>query len=88
MTETMNESDLLLLIIQNLVDKPNEARVDRTNDDRGVLLTVHVNQEDMGKIIGKEGATAQAIRIIMRGKARRSNAIVSIKIAEPAGSDR
>lgn len=83
MSDNLSDTDFLVTIIKNLVDNPEAVSVDRTTDDKGVLLTLSVHQEDMGKVIGKLGATAQAIRLLVRGKGRRGNAIVSVKINEP-----
>lgn len=81
----VSDSDYLIYMVQNLVDYPEAVTVDRATDEKGVLLTLHVHAEDMGKVIGKAGATSQALRLIMRGKGRRGGAIVSVKIAEPSG---
>lgn len=83
MAEDLTDVELLAQIVENLVDNPLSVVVVRTVDDNGVLLTLHVHKEDMGKVVGKAGVTAQAIRTILRGKGRKQNANVSIKIAEP-----
>jgi predicted RNA-binding protein Jag len=54
----------------------------------GVLLTLDVNREDMGKIIGKDGGTAKALRIILRVVGMKHNARVNLKINEPVGGKR
>lgn len=83
MSENLADSDLLKMIVQNLVDKPESVVVTRTTDDMGVLLTLQVGKEDMGKVIGKDGATSQALRLLLRIKGRRDNATVKVKILEP-----
>lgn len=81
--KNLKDADLLTVIVQNLVDNPGSVFVERSTDEKGVLLTLHVDARDMGKVIGKVGATAQALRLILRGKGRKENATVSVKIAEP-----
>jgi predicted RNA-binding protein Jag len=54
----------------------------------GVLITLDVHPEDMGMIIGREGATAKALRTLLRVIGARNNARVNLKINEPEGSER
>lgn len=84
-TDEMNDVEFLTHVTANLVDHKDAIKVDRVVDDKGVLLTLHVHPEDMGKVIGREGATAHAIRTVLRGKGRKMNAHISVKIAEPKG---
>lgn len=72
-------------IIKAIVENPNDVKVERKIDERGVLLELTVNPEDMGKIIGKEGRTAKALRTLLRVLGAKSNARVNLKIIEPAG---
>ena len=58
--------DLLDYLARELVDDPDAVRVEADEDDRGVVLTLRVAQDDMGKIIGRGGRTARAIRIVMK----------------------
>jgi hypothetical protein len=58
--------DLLEYIARELVDDPDAVRVDEAEDDRGVVLTLHVAPDDMGKVIGRGGRTARAIRAVMK----------------------
>lgn|SRR3990167_583504 len=60
--------------------------VKATTDEMGVLLTLQVHQSDMGKIIGKEGANAKALRTLLRVVGMSENARVNLKIEEPEGS--
>ena len=50
--------ELLLFIAKALVDHPDEVRVEQTEDDRAIILELHVAPEDMGKVIGKQGRIA------------------------------
>ena len=75
-------------VVKALVDKPDEVQTTRTVDEMGVLLTLSVAPEDMGKIIGKDGNIAKAIRTLLRVVGMKHNARVNLKINEPAGSKR
>ncbi len=75
-------------IVKAIVGKPESVRVERTLDERGVLLTLHVDPSDMGYVIGKRGETAQSIRRLLGIVGRKNNANVSFKIYEPEGSGR
>ena len=74
--------------VKALVDHPESVETSRTIDPMGVLLTLTVHPEDMGKIIGKSGKTAEALRILLRVVGMKENARVNLKINEPAGSAR
>jgi predicted RNA-binding protein YlqC (UPF0109 family) len=72
-------------IVKALVDSPDKVKVTRTIDERGVLIELSVDPTDMGKVIGKEGQTAKAIRTLLRVVGAKHNARVNFKIAEPEG---
>jgi uncharacterized protein len=74
--------------VKALVDNPNDVKIDRTVDEMGVLITLTVNPADMGKIIGRMGNTAKAIRTLLRIIGMKNNARVNLKINEPEGSTR
>lgn len=80
------DQQFLEFVIKGLVDKPEEVKVTRIVDQMGVLLTLTVHKDDMGKIIGKDGATAKAIRTLLRVAGMKSEARVNLKINEPDGS--
>jgi len=71
--------------VKALVDHPESVLTTRTIDQMGVLLTLTVHPEDMGKIIGKSGKTAEALRILLRVVGMKGNARVNLKINEPVG---
>lgn len=73
-------------IVKALVDNPDKVQLTRTVDDRGVLLELSVDPDDMGKIIGKGGATAKSIRTLLRVLGAKDEARYNLKIAEPEGS--
>jgi hypothetical protein len=60
------DQEFLEYIIKNLVDNPADVKVDRKVDEMGVLMTLDINPADMGKIIGRQGNTAKAIRTLLR----------------------
>lgn len=75
-------------LIKSLVEFPSDVKISRTVDEMGVLLTLDVNPVDMGKIIGREGNTAKAIRTLLRVVGMKNNARVNLKINEPASGMR
>ena len=79
------EKDLefVQFIVEQIVDDPSAVHIERTVDEMGVLLTLKVNKEDMGKIIGKNGQTAKSIRTLLRIIGSKNNARVNLKIVEP-----
>ncbi len=58
-------SELLQYIVRNLVAQPDQVRVDVRQEDEGLCYALHVAQEDLGKVIGKQGRTAKAIRAVL-----------------------
>lgn len=78
-----NDRDFVLYVVKQIVEHPEEVEVERTIDEMGVLLTLKVSKEDMGKIIGKSGQTAKALRILLRIVGSKNNARVNLKIVEP-----
>lgn len=74
--------------VKALVDNPDAVETTRTIDQMGVLLTLTVHPDDMGKIIGKSGKTAEALRILLRVVGMKGNARVNLKINEPVGGTR
>ncbi|XLQ20343.1 MAG: KH domain-containing protein [Candidatus Moraniibacteriota bacterium] len=75
-------------VVKMLVDNPDDVKVNRKVDEMGVLITLDVNQDDMGMVIGREGSTAKALRTLLRVVGARNNARVNLKINEPEGSER
>ena len=80
-----DDKAFLEYIVKALVDYPNDVKIDRTVDEMGVLITMTVNAADMGKIIGRKGNTAKAIRTLLRVIGMKNNARVNLKINEPEG---
>jgi uncharacterized protein len=80
------DQDFLEFVVRGLVDHPEDVKINRVVDEMGVLLTLDLNQEDMGKVIGRSGNTAKAIRTLLRVVGMKHNARVNLKINEPAGN--
>ena len=72
-------------VVKALVTKPESVKIDRKVDEMGVLLTMKIDQEDMGRIIGRDGNTAKAIRTLLKVVGRSNHAVVNLKIEEPEG---
>lgn len=83
----MAEKDQLFVetVVKAIVANPDDVKVDRTVDERGVLLTLHVNPSDIGYVIGRQGQTAKAIRTLAKIVGAKNNARVNLKINEPEG---
>ncbi|MFA5777412.1 MAG: KH domain-containing protein [Parcubacteria group bacterium] len=88
MAERQTDQDFLEYTVKMLVDFPDDVKVERKIDEMGVLIALDVNSKDMGMVIGREGATAKALRTILRVIGARNNARVNLKINEPEGSER
>ena len=76
-------TDWLISILGGLVSKPDEVEVNRTQDEQGVLFTVKVAKEDAGKVIGKGGVIANAIRTLLRSAGYMEDVRASMKINAP-----
>ena len=85
MTDTASDKDYLEFVVKGLVDNPKDVKIGREVDEMGVLLTLDVHPEDMGKIIGKKGNTAKSIRSLLRVVGMKNRARVTLKINEPEG---
>ncbi len=74
--------DLLISITKGLVDNPDavSVAVDEPNEEGVTVYHLHVAEEDMGRVIGKQGRIAKAIRVVMRAAAARNNAKISMEI--------
>jgi predicted RNA-binding protein YlqC (UPF0109 family) len=79
------DQQFLETLVKALVDHPEDVKVSRVVDEMGVLLTLDVHAEDMGKIIGRSGNTAKAIRTLLRVVGMKHDARVNLKINEPEG---
>lgn len=75
------------MVVKGIVDHPEEVSIEKTVDERGVLLTLKLNPQDMGYVIGRQGQNARAIRTLLRLVGAKNNARVTLRIDEPAGSN-
>ncbi|MEA3248828.1 MAG: KH domain-containing protein [Patescibacteria group bacterium] len=82
------DREFVEFVVKAIVNNPDDVRAERTIDERGVLITLHVNPEDMGYVIGKSGQTARSIRTLLKIVGAKNNARVNLKIFEPEGSRR
>jgi len=82
------DQEFVEFIVENIVNNPKDVKIDRKVDEMGVLLTLKVNPEDMGVLIGRNGSTARAIRSLLRIVGLKNNARVNLKIEEPEGRER
>ncbi len=69
-------------VVKSLVTKPDEVKVDRRIDEKGVLIELTVDPEDLGRVIGKRGATAQSIRTLLRALGTKNDARYNLKIVD------
>ncbi len=83
--ENHEDKQFLETVVKALVDHPEAVGINRTVDEMGVLLTLDVHADDMGKIIGRSGNTAKAIRTLLRVVGMKHDARVNLKINEPEG---
>src|SRR5260370_416132 len=82
------DQQFLEYVVKALVDNPDAVSATRVIDQMGVLLTLTVHPDDMGKIIGKSGKTAESLRVLLRVVGMKHNARVNLKINEPVGGKR
>ena len=75
-------TNLVKTIARSLVDKPEEVVVTETSDKYGSVIKLSVASEDMGKVIGKQGRIAKAIRTVVKAKAVKENRNVTVEIAK------
>jgi len=88
MAERYSDQEFIENVVKALVGHPDDVKAERTVDERGVLITLHINQEDMGYVIGRQGQTARALRTLLRIVGAKNNARVNLKIYEPEGARR
>ncbi len=82
------DQQFLEYVVKSIVDHPEEVKIERRVDEMGVLLSLRVHLQDMGQVVGRQGATAKSIRSLLRIVGIKNNARVNLKIEEPEGSTR
>lgn len=75
--------NLLEFLLIHIVNFPEDVKIDESEDERGTTFTLHVNQEDMGRVIGKNGAVIESIRKIAKIRAVKEGIRVNIVLADP-----
>lgn len=83
MSEEHEDKQFLQYVVEHIVDHPEDVRVQRSVDEMGVLMTLDVHADDMGKVIGRNGNTAKALRTLLRVVGMKNQARVNLKIREP-----
>ena len=82
------DQEFVEYLVKALVDHPEDVKTERTVDEMGVLITLHLHPEDMGQVIGRQGQTAKSIRTLLRVVGAKRKSRVNLKIHEPEGSTR
>ncbi len=72
--------NLVEVIAKSLVEKPEEVKVTTTDTDQGTVIELRVAEDDMGKVIGKQGRIAKALRTVVKAKAAKENKKVTVEI--------
>jgi len=83
----MTDQEFVEMIVQAIVDHPDDVKTEKTVDDRGTLISLTVNPEDMGKIIGKGGRTVNSVRKLLHVFGAKTDERVNLKIFEPGGGE-
>lgn len=76
------DQQFIEFIVKSLVGHPDDVQVERTIDEKGVLLELTVNPEDIGRVIGKRGSTAQSLRALLRALGTKNEARYNLKIID------
>src|SRR5688572_425715 len=76
------DQQFIEFIVKSLVGKPDSVQVERRIDEKGVLLELTVDPEDLGRVIGKRGATAQSLRTLLRALGTKNDARYNLKIVD------
>ena len=78
----MKAHDVLAFIVKELVDHPDDVEIEEVEDDQGVVLELRVHAEDVGKVIGKRGRTAKALRTLVRAAGALEDEDVTVEILD------
>ena len=78
----MRAEDVLDFVARQLVDHPDEVRIEVDEDDRETVLELHVHDDDLGKVIGKRGRTAKALRTIVKSAGSLDDENVTVEIVD------
>jgi len=86
--KVQQDQEFIEYIVKSIVNHPEDVKTTRVVDEMGVLITLKINPEDMGYVIGREGQTAKVLRVLLRLLGARNNARLNLKIEEPEGGTR
>lgn len=81
----LKDQEFVEYVVKAIVDQPEDVKAERTVDEMGVLITLKVNPQDLGQVIGRQGQTAKSIRTLLRVVGAKNHARVNLKIYEPEG---
>ncbi len=84
---TTIDQQFIEYIVKSLVSNPDDVVIERRIDEKGVLLELTVNAEDLGRVIGKRGITAQSLRTLLRALGTKNDARYNLKIVNNDGDD-
>jgi predicted RNA-binding protein YlqC (UPF0109 family) len=82
---TSIDQQFIEYIVKSLVGNPDEVKIERRIDEKGVLLELTVSPDDLGRVIGKRGATAQSLRTLLRALGTKNDARYNLKIIDVGG---
>ncbi len=82
MSDSTIDQQFIEYVVKTLVEKPEEVSIERTIDEKGVLLLLTVDPEDLGRVIGKRGATAQSMRTLLRALGTKNESRYNLKIVD------
>ncbi|NCF74879.1 MAG: KH domain-containing protein [Xanthomonadaceae bacterium] len=88
MADKTHDQEFIEYIVRAIVSHPDDVKTVRTVDEMGVLLTLKINPEDMGFVVGRQGQTARALRTLLKIIGAKANARINLKIEEPEGGRR
>jgi uncharacterized protein len=81
------EEQFIAYIVKLIVNDPDKVEISRTVDEMGVLISLKVDKDDMGRIIGKDGQTAKSLRTLLRVIGSRQEKRINLKVLEPEGEE-
>ncbi len=81
------DQEFVEFVVKSLVSKPDQVSIERRIDEKGVLLELTVDPEDLGRVIGKRGATAQSLRTLLRALGTKNDARYNLKIVDNGVGD-
>ncbi len=83
MSSDSNTLDFVRYVLEQVCQHKDDIVAEQTEDSIGTLISVSVNEEDMGKLIGKGGQTISALRLLVRAMGARENSKINLKVLEP-----